>query len=78
MALESTVFSVDNEIKEVEREIKVIKDLTVDKVSHTFCAEKEVKITCGELEKIQLRLYDLLLVLKNATVELPFPCRNGN
>ena len=73
----STVFEVKNEIKEVNREIKVIEDLTADNISHVFDPAKEVKITCGELEKIQLRLYDLLTVLESSTVELPFMCRNG-
>ena len=77
MAYDNTVFEINNEIKEVEREIKVIEDLTVDKDSGSFCASTEVKITSGELEKIQLRLYDFLTVLKSAKAELPFPCRNG-
>ena len=78
MAIESTVFAVNNEVKEVEREINLIEDLTVDKVSHVSCPTKEVKISSEDLQKIQLRLYDFLSVLRDAKAELPFPCRNGD
>lgn len=78
MAIKSTVHAVSREIKEVEREISLIRDLTVDNVSGTFCPSKEVKISSGDLLKMELRLYDLLAVLKDTTVELPFQCRNGN
>ena len=77
MAHENTVFQVKNEIDEVQREIDLIGEKTDLGYGLRESDDKMISISAGDLKKIELRLYDLLSVLKGASVMLPFPCRNG-
>ena len=77
MAHENRVFEVKNEIDEVQREIDVIEEKIDLGCGVTMSDDKMISIPAGDLKKMQLRLYDLLSVLKDASVTLPFPCRNG-
>ena len=77
MANENTVWHVKNEINEVQREIDVTSELLDLGYGVEVGDDVKVPIRASDLKKIQLRLYDLLFVLRNSQVTLPFPCRNG-
>lgn len=77
MTHEYSIFDVNYEIDEVQREADLISNLLDLGGGVKVSDDTMIRISAGDLDKIHLRLCDLLVVLRSAPVTLPFPCRNG-